>query len=199
MEITADGLHAVITRSKAKLAGLNKYFTGKPCVWGHISQRETCSGQCLECSKIRRAKPSSIEKAKARTKAHYAKNRQKKLDAAKNPSDERRKQLALNTARWRKNNPEKARANRRASQALRRAKGAGVTPEEMRKWVDLQKKICYWCGVKCEKNYHVDHYQPLALDGRHAVENLVISCARCNLRKRAKDPYEFAATVGRLF
>lgn len=34
---------------------------------------------------------------------------------------------------------------------------------------------------------HIDHVQPYVLVGRHAIDNLVVSCQRCNLAKGA-DP-----------
>ena len=36
-------------RDKAKAQGLTRYFTGKPCKYGHVSERNTKTGKCLEC------------------------------------------------------------------------------------------------------------------------------------------------------
>jgi len=36
------------------LLGLTSYFTGKPCLHGHISHRWVKSGNCYACSTIRR-------------------------------------------------------------------------------------------------------------------------------------------------
>lgn len=51
----------IIKRKVAVSLGLKRYYTGKPCKYGHISYRETGSGQCVECKNIRtrnwRAKP----------------------------------------------------------------------------------------------------------------------------------------------
>lgn len=41
----------IIIRPEAKRAGLKRYFTGKPCKWGHIEERNTYSGMCLGCSR----------------------------------------------------------------------------------------------------------------------------------------------------
>lgn len=194
-----DGLHDIVSRSAAKVAGARYYFTGAPCIRGHVSKRETCSGGCMACAKENVAKESAVEKAKARTRAYYIRNREKLLAKARNPSEQMRQRLTLNMAEWRKNNPEKAKASRRAAQARRRANGAGVIPKEMSQWVSDQKKVCHWCGAKCPQKYHVDHYEPLSKGGKHILSNLVIACPKCNLKKKAKDPYEFAATVGRLF
>ena len=40
----------VVTRDEAKALGLTRFFTGKPCKHGHLSQRTTCNGGCIECN-----------------------------------------------------------------------------------------------------------------------------------------------------
>lgn len=37
------------TRKSAMEALESKYFTGKPCKYGHISERQTIDGSCIEC------------------------------------------------------------------------------------------------------------------------------------------------------
>lgn len=39
----------IITRASAMAANLNRYFTGKPCVNGHVDYRYTTSGACKSC------------------------------------------------------------------------------------------------------------------------------------------------------
>lgn len=41
---------------EAKLLGESKYFTGKPCLCGHIAARYTKSGSCTDCHVILTAK-----------------------------------------------------------------------------------------------------------------------------------------------
>ncbi len=45
----------VITFSEAKASGLKKYFTGKPCKYGHVDEKQV-NGGCIECSRLRMAK-----------------------------------------------------------------------------------------------------------------------------------------------
>ncbi|NLB85017.1 MAG: HNH endonuclease, partial [Acholeplasmataceae bacterium] len=55
------------------------------------------------------------------------------------------------------------------------------------------------CNSKIIDNkYNIDHYIPISKGGEHTIDNLVISCEKCNKQKHAKDPYEFALTKGRL-
>jgi hypothetical protein len=39
----------IISRQEAKLLGLDTYFTGKPCKYGHVDYRHTEKGGCLGC------------------------------------------------------------------------------------------------------------------------------------------------------
>jgi hypothetical protein len=43
---------SVISRQEAKSLGLKQFFTGEPCLHGHISQRNVYNNGCLECMKI---------------------------------------------------------------------------------------------------------------------------------------------------
>lgn len=42
---------AIISRKDARAQGLKRYFTGRPCKHGHISQRQTSSAACFACEK----------------------------------------------------------------------------------------------------------------------------------------------------
>jgi 5-methylcytosine-specific restriction endonuclease McrA len=46
-----DSTPRALTRSEAKALGSKLYFTGKPCKQGHVAQRITINGYCLECSR----------------------------------------------------------------------------------------------------------------------------------------------------
>lgn len=39
-------------RNEAISVGQSRYFTGRPCKYGHLSERNTVTGACLECVKI---------------------------------------------------------------------------------------------------------------------------------------------------
>ena len=45
----------IVTRREAVQRGLKRYFTGKPCPRGHISERWTNIHTCIACSYERRA------------------------------------------------------------------------------------------------------------------------------------------------
>lgn len=65
----------IISRAEARAAGLPRYFTGKPCKRGHISERRTTGGNCLTCHRkqIDEWHKNNPEKVAAKHKKHRAK------------------------------------------------------------------------------------------------------------------------------
>lgn len=66
------------------------------------------------------------------------------------------------------------------------------TIEELKDWiVDVDKK-CYYCGEQLDqKNFGVDHAQPLSRDGENTLSNLRACCQKCNLIKGALTESEY--------
>lgn len=180
----------------AEKSGDNKYKTNRPCPHGHRSYRYIPSRTCCECahrwgtSEERKEydslyRKNNAEKLRKRRLRYYAENKEKAY---------------AQTKEWARKNRDKVRAIKHTYKIKRRAKEKdGVSSAELAKWVAEQKKKCYWCGVVCKDDYHIDHYMPLARGGLHELSNLVIACPSCNMRKNAKHPYEFAKEVGKLF
>jgi hypothetical protein len=54
----------VTTRAQALKDGQRHYYTGKPCVAGHLGRRDTVSGYCCVCNLQRQRD----ERARARQK-----------------------------------------------------------------------------------------------------------------------------------
>lgn len=42
-------MQEIISRKEARARGLTRYFTGKPCLRGHISERNVAKKSCLQC------------------------------------------------------------------------------------------------------------------------------------------------------
>ena len=55
-----------------------------------------------------------------------------------------------------------------------------------------QKGRCVYCRRELGESYQVDHRMPLALGGSNNLDNLQALCKRCNLKKHAKHPDQFA-------
>lgn len=115
---------------------------------------------------------------------------------------ENAKLIAAQTRAWRDQNPEKVSAqhiNRRA----RKLQAEGThTGDDIKHILESQRGLCANCPSKLfksgAKKYHIDHIQPLSKGGSNWPSNLQLLCPTCNLRKGAKDPYEWAKEQGRL-
>lgn len=181
-------------RKRAKELGHTTYH-GEPHHCG-TTEKYTSKGSCVYCTK-KNVKERVEDGYFSR---HYKSNRERILAAGREYKKKNPERSAERSAEWARKNPERVREIKRAYKYRRRAQeGAGMSAAEMNRWRKSAKKVCYWCGVKCEQGYTVDHYEPLAKGGKHEADNLVIACRSCNCRKSCKDPLEFAAQVGRLF
>jgi 5-methylcytosine-specific restriction endonuclease McrA len=56
---------------------------------------------------------------------------------------------------------------------------------------------CIYCRNKL-KHFHIDHILPLALGGANDKTNIQLLCPRCNRRKGAKHPIDYANRLGLL-
>lgn len=126
------------------------------------------------------------EKSKARRKAIYIDNREKVLVRVK-----------ASNKRWRANNPDKYRELRRRGKAKRRGAYGVLSSGIFSRLFLLQRGLCPVC--KCVLvEYHLDHVMPIALGGTNTDDNVQLLCPPCNIRKGAKHPEEFAASIGLL-
>ena len=56
-----------VTREAAKNLGLKRYFTGLPCRNGHVAERWTLGGHCVDCQRADQAKvPPDVRRQRQR-------------------------------------------------------------------------------------------------------------------------------------
>jgi len=171
-------------------------YIGSTCPYGHDGLRYTKHGSCVQCAKDREAARSET----GYYESYYAQNKERIKVAALRQYSKDRVAGIKRAAQWSAKNPDLRRAISKSYKHRRRAmEYGGMSTAALARWTAEQTKICYWCGAKCARKFHVDHYRPLSKGGLHAEGNLVIACPTCNLRKSAKDPHQFAVSIGRLF
>ena len=185
----------------------------KPCLRGHMTPRETASGRCIECTrKIERERyaknpknfiekkqrfyQKNAEAIKAKRREKYAANPEKELLGKKEK-----------VAEWRKNNPEKVKAQaplkraykqrnphkniadlaKRRSAKLKRTPG-WLTTDDL--WMIEQAYDLAAQRTKMFKfSWHVDHIIPLQgrmVSGLHTPNNLQVVPWKDNLSKANK-------------
>lgn len=177
---------------EATAAGAAFYFTGKPCKHGHVDLRLASSRLCRRCKYARDAKRKKdarwaegfrIRKkyrdVNAKNRAAYARNRRDRIERV---------------AKWRAENPEKARMNARSSMARRRARMLGSSEHfasaDVARIFSDQMGRCAYCAEVLSV-YHVDHITPIAKGGSNGPGNIAISCPECNQRKGVSSVSDF--------
>lgn len=178
--------------------------SGLSC-WCRTCKRQGVSAYYREAREIRLAYSrkwyeQNKERKLRQSKEWKTANREHYREQQNSYVDSRRADMNRKSREWARDNPDKMKVIRKAHNAKRRsASKSSLTTTELTDWLQSQKKVCYWCGVRCARNYEIDHYTPLSKGGRHETSNLVIACRPCNRRKSARDPLAFANSRGKLF
>lgn len=121
----------IITRDEAKVAGAKRFFTGVPCLRGHISERSVANWRCLECAKdaAKLKYASDPEYRESQRAAAIVRAREKRLE----DPDELRARQRVNQKRWLDNNKEelapRLRAHRHAYYARHPGRAAMLMKE----------------------------------------------------------------------
>jgi hypothetical protein len=161
-------------RNEAKLRGDIRYFTGKPCIRNHISERTVSSGGCLVCAK---AKIAMLRKKRTpeQLDVDHLKSRIRSAEWRINNPDHENTKLAK--LKYKKSNIDKT----NAGTAKRRAEKLKRTP----KWLSADD---FWmigeayaiAALRTKMfgfSWHVDHIIPLQgkdVSGLHVPLNLQV-------------------------
>jgi 5-methylcytosine-specific restriction endonuclease McrA len=179
-------------RATAKAEGAKYYYTGLPCVRGHITLRKT-KGSCVDCMKedwardnAKRSEKPKSEASKAAGRRYYEKNKELvKARANARPKDE----VSQYKQKYKQANPELY----KALTSVRKRRHRSATP----KWITTGQKLAmrrlYLQAMELTKltgeRYVVDHIVPLISDavcGLHVPWNLRVITQEENLRKSNK-------------
>jgi 5-methylcytosine-specific restriction endonuclease McrA len=196
----ADESHKTCVRCNQSLPR-SAFFSARNRPDGLYPYCRKCNSEWLQERKVK--DPAAYEAHRARKRAYDAEYNQrhkaKKADQVKRRYAAKSDEIKAQVKQWQEENKDRVRAYKRTNKYRRRAAmESGVSTSALLAWETAQPKVCYWCGKRCAKKYHIDHYEPLARGGAHEISNLVIACPACNLSKQARDPFEFARQVGRL-
>ena len=192
-----------ISRAEAKKKGLKFYFTGKPCVHGHISERYLFGG-CVECMKMHKSKEEYKEQSREysrqyrkenkedirkKYKIYYESNREYHLQRRKDHRQENVEKERL----YRKKEKKEKSSYYAALQAKRRATKINATPSwfgdldefVIEQALELAKERSNVFGF----DWQVDHMVPLQCEsacGIHYHKNIQVIPRYINASKNNK-------------
>jgi len=166
----------IISKKEAKSLDLNRYFTGKPCKHGHITER-LIGGTCRGCNRMHpKNHPERSKKCRDENREIY--NRK-----SREYYQRRKSAVSISTKKWAQANPEK----KAKYYEQRRDLLNNATPD----WSnDNIIKMIYIERNEMNKisnlTYHVDHIVPLnhpLVCGLHCEDNLQIIESSLNFKK----------------
>lgn len=203
----------IVTLREAVERGLPRYFLGRPCKHGHLSDRYTSNANCVACLNVVIARDRNKERflelaavwreankerirtvAKARLKENPVRDRPATkawLEANKDKIKAQHTALRMaNPLRW------KCYAENRRARKL--AAGGTHTPAQIAALAVAQKHKCPGCGVSIKAGFEADHIVALSKGGGNDISNIQLLCKPCNRSKHNKDPIDWARANGRL-
>ena len=207
------------TAKEAKASGSMHYFTGKPCIHGHVCARYSRTWMCVECSRLsheRWAAENPEKKLESGKKSWHANLEarhagqtvyrlanlekiaaQKKAWSEKNADHKRAKRREWGIQKRDMDNSAKYawekrnRDYRRTVDHQRRNAEGKFTRDDMQKMFSEQCGRCKSCDADISSGYEIDHIMPISKGGTNWPSNLQLLCKPCNRSKGSKHPADW--------
>lgn len=102
-------MQQVVSRKEAKEHGLKYYFTGKPCSYGHVSERIAVNGVCCVCSTEygRKYREQNKDKFTEYDRKRYEKNKDKIAVYDRIRYEQNKEKILEQSRKYREQNKEK--------------------------------------------------------------------------------------------
>lgn len=136
-----------------------------------------------------RYRAENKEAMRAADREWYSKNKARVAKRHSAWAKQNREHLCALAAKYHRIYPERdinKRAKRRDA-----VWGNGLPSGYIKHLYQRQNGVCPCCGRPLGDDYHLDHIMPIALGGMHAVWNVQLLRAECNMEKGAQHPDDF--------
>ena len=176
------------TRKAALAIGETQYFTGKPCVKGHVANRRTKTGECMECRAefLIQWRSKNHVKVKQHNDTQYTNHSEKLIARSKKFRLENIETVRQKSREYQKKNPHiyaKSGAKRKAAKLQRTP--AWLTDIDFER-IGNEYKLAALLTKVTGSSWHVDHIIPLQgkiVSGLHVPSNLRVLPAKENISK----------------
>lgn len=177
--------------------------------------RSVSNKVCAECHRLRaalrrqndperdkRIKAASYQRHRTKVIAHveaYVAANQEKVRARRRKYRQTNKeQIAERMKEWAKANRPLLRVHERRRRDRKRGATGSHTFADIQDIGRMQKWICAapGCTRSITKNWHEDHIRPISKGGTDDRRNIQLLCPPCNQSKHARDPIEWAQSLG---
>lgn len=198
----------IILIAEARFLRLKRYYTGKPCKNGHISERAVVNGTCIACQYAGVRLWAKKNPDKVRKLGRESSRRRRKNPAIKTVLNEKMKEWRsrpenkekerISSKLYKQKNKLKMRLKENRRRSRLRNNGGHHTEEQIFNLLKKQNFCCIYCSINIEKSFQVDHRIPISRGGSNYISNIDLLCRPCNSRKQAQDPIVWAQKNGRL-
>jgi hypothetical protein len=179
------------TRKAALALGEKQYFTGNPCLKGHVANRRTRTGECMNC----RAKfliewrAKNPKKVKQHNDTQYANHAEKLSARSRKFNAENQEKVQVWKRKYQRENPHifaKSGAKRKAAKLQRTP--SWLTDIDFER-ISNEYRLAALLTKLTKSSWHVDHIIPLQgkmVSGLHVPGNLRVLPAKENISKSNK-------------
>lgn len=186
----------LISRKQAIALGLKKYFIGKLCRNGHLSERYVAGWQCVQCQRDAEKrwypyrKESTKQKKRVSVKAYVERHKEKVLTAKRAEHFRNRDRDLAAFKKYAKANPVKFRAKAAKREALKRMANlvcVNFTEHDVSNIFKMQNGKCGYCRKKLVR-YHIDHIVALSKGGSNDRRKYSITMWTMQFEQKGKRP-----------
>lgn len=192
-------------------------FKDFSCFWRNQKGKFGLEAKCVDCLKEQREakRIADPERYRKYYREYYADNEKRCRAKARRSIAKHREEHKERSVKWRMENPEKARLQRKKwlsenpeknreksrRRRVRERSQLGYFPQNYEILLfDLQNGLCYYCGANLLfAGQHVEHKVPLSRKGMHDWSNVCLSCPQCNWSKGTKTATEFFGSLRKVY